>query len=62
MDKFTGQSKDSTAVRTSDPSTRAHRQLENHNYAGRAYTDLNLIVNHRDIAITLNDGSLIYNS
>lgn len=39
---------------------RAHRQLENHNYAGRDYNNLGLIENNRGIALTLNDGSLIY--
>ena len=49
-------------VYDANPSGRANRQLQNHEYAGRNYEELNLIVNHRDIALTLNDGTLIYNS
>lgn len=50
---------------TDDPSARALRQLINitdPNMANQDYDTLGLVVNTRGVAITLNDGTLIYNS
>lgn len=50
------------SLNTEEISSRANRHLQNHQYIGTPYEVLGIITNNRNMALMLNDGSLIYNS